>query len=470
VAFSRLYAHVCNGVEIDIVFCYDENMIEETLQTIADEVFTSTDDESRAIASRYASKAQFRDGLEKVYALIANRTCQNWVRLHGSDLRITEDEFFGDLPHFLFDLEPSYVSSDEFQFLVGSHRLNGKKRKVPYAVLVDVLKASEIIHVNESYKVGERTKSYSLNHRFMARIIGDCLKAQKDGDCLNVYECFMAYYPNRLLESKIKKARQTYEGLSPQDGIRLKLPSGWYKQISIYGWFTFDEELTIDKLLSDMRTFTKQRKGNADDDRVYDWFTGCSAAFRKYLYVGTDHYRELIDCHSGIFWMFSLHGFEQGRIGGKECMKMINHCFSGTFYTDVSGRPKTREVKQMFMKVMNMTTRQQRYMMKNLLFVRIKKCLAVWYPEMTKYLDELRSKKKLRKNENKIGRYNHYQTISIEKKIMDELKKKLEEMGYHHLHRVHDAIYGIQDVPNIESILYNVILDYYNKILYKIAA
>lgn len=51
-------------------------------------------------------------------------------------------------------------------------------------------------------------------------------------------------------------------------------------------------------------------------------------------------YRELIDCHSGFFWMFAIYGYQKEKIEKDECKKMISHCFKGTFYQDISGKKR----------------------------------------------------------------------------------------------------------------------------------
>jgi len=264
---------------------------------------------------------------------------------------------------------------------------------------------------------------------------------------------------------KLKEAVKIYSGLGEVGGLKVILPKDWEKSVTPYGAFTFNEKLTVENLIRGMKLFRKQGKGHYRHNRYFDWFVSCSSAFRVYIYKGEKHYRELVDCHSGIFWMFALHALKGGKIGAEECKRMIDHCFCGRFYTDVSGREKTRAVKTMFMKVLNMRARDVRRMEKenhNELFIRIKEGLARSYPELSEYLEHLRATPSDR-NEIGIGRYNHYSTTKFEHKIMDKLQKKLEKLGYSDLRRVHDALYGLEDVPDIDQILYDISIEYLNQ-------
>ena len=47
---------------------------------------------------------------------------------------------------------------------------------------------------------------------------------------------------------------------------------------------------------------------------------------------------------------------------------------------------------------------------------------------------------------------------------MDELKNRLESRGHTDLRRVHDAMYGLEDVTGIKEILHDVVMDYFNAI------
>ena len=423
-------------------------------------------------ATNFKDKTHFLDSLEKCYCLIANRTCQKWNETNGIDHRMNKEDFLRDFRLLVYSLDNSYIHSDEFKGAFKSYWLKGKKRNVPYGVLLKMLSDGGIIHVNSSYSPGTAygcevckhwTKSYRLDSCFMFEIIESYLNGKGKGEVFNIYDCFQAKYSNKLLEAEIEKAGILYRTMVEQAGISVRLPKDWETQISPFGYFHFNSKLTVKSLLQGMRSFQRHTRAKKNGGRFYDWFTSCPSAFRTCLWKDGKHYRELIDCHSGIFWMFALHGYSQGQIGREECQRIIDHCFKGTFYTDVSGEAKTKALKQVFMKVLNTTRNQERYIakiVKDPLFKKIRLDLSRRYPQWTAYLDYLKNK-----HPRKIGKYNHYGTIKIEEQIMDELKHRLEALGYSDLRRVHDALYGLQDVKNIDAILYQVIMDYFNSIV-----
>lgn len=420
----------------------------------------------------FKNKAHFKMSLEQCYALVANRTCQKWNARNGIDCRMSREFFTANFTSLVFGLEHSYIHSSEFKKMLPSCRVNGKTTAIPYSSLLEMLADAKIIHINSSYSAGVHfgkhlvsntfTKSYCLDSFFMLEVIDAYLGDKLPTEPFNIYSCFNAYYPNKLLIEKIKEAESLYRCLREKDGIKVVLPHGWENQISPFGYFSFDEKLTIDKLISGINAFEKNNQGRYTGGRLYDWFTSCPSAFRKYLYKDGKHYRELVDCHSGIFWMFALYGYKNGRIDKEECLSIIDHCFKGTFYADISHQEKTKAVKQMFMKVMNMSIRQEHYMgetLKNKLFTTIHRGLSESYPQFANYLASLK-----KSYHAKIGKKNHFATIKIEKDIMDILKKKLETLGYTDLRRVHDALYGLEDIPNIETILYDIVIDYFKSI------
>ena len=418
-------------------------------------------------ATHFKGKTHFLDSLERCYCLVANRTCQEWNEVNGIDHRMSKADFLNDFRLLTFSLENSYIHSTEFKRAFKSYWLNGKKRNVPYGVLLKMLLDGGIIHSNQSYSSGLEcghevwqpySKSYSLDSRFMFEVIEAYLDGKSKDEAFNIYECFQAYCPNKLLEAEIEKARILYGTMEEQEGVSVILPHDWDRQISPFGYFYFNTKLTIKSLLQGMRSFQRHTRPKQNGGRIYDWFSSCPSAFRSCLWKDGKHYRELIDCHSGIFWMFALHGYAQGRIGREECQRIIDHCFQGTFYTDVSGQAKTKALKQVFMKVLNTTKNQERYIeriVQDPLFKKIRLDLSRRYPQWMAYLEYLKGK-----HPRKIGKHNHYDTIKIEKQIMDELKRRLEALGYSDLRRVHDALYGLQDVKNIDSILYQVVMDY----------
>lgn len=423
-------------------------------------------------ASHFKDKTHFLDSLERCYCLIANRTCREWNEINGIDYRMSKADFLNDFRLLVFSLENSYIHSAEFKGVFKSYWLNGEKRNVPYGVLLKMLSDGGIIHVNNSYSSGmedghevwvPRPKSYALNWQFMFEVIETYIDSKGKEESFDIYDCFQADCPNKLLKAEIEKARILYGTMEEQEGISVRLPKDWETRISPFGYFHFNPKLTVKSLLQGMRSFQRHTRAKQNGGRFYDWFTSCPSAFRTCLWKDGKHYRELIDCHSGIFWMFALNGYSQGQIGREECQRIIDHCFKGTFYTDVSGRAKTKALKQVFMKVLNTTKNQERYIekiVKDPLFKKIRLDLSRRYPQWTAYLSILKGK-----HPRKIGKYNHYGTIKIEKQIMDELKRRLESFGYSDLRRVHDALYGLQDVKNIDSILYQVVMDYFNSIV-----
>ena len=443
-----------------------------TREWIASAITEIADRNYEKVASHFKGKAHFKSSLERCYALLANKTCQEWNELNGIDPCLTKEDFMANFMSLAFGLKNTYIHSNDLKKAFPSYRFNGKKKVVPYSKLLKMLSDGGIIHVNNSYSSGKESaghdaftpfsKSYGLDFCFMFKVIGAYFDEKPPTEPFNIYKCFCAYFPNRLLDSKVKEAKSLYDNQVEIEGLRVVLPHGWENQLSPFGCFSFDEELSIDKLILGLKSFKTNKPPRCNGGRTYDWFTACPSSFRRYIYKGDRHYRELIDCHSGIFWMFALHGYRNGRIGGDECLRMIDHCFNGTFYTDVSKREKTKAVKRTFMRVLNMSRGQERYMeemRRDALFIHIRRELSRSYPQWSSYLVYLK-----RTKHGEIGRYNHYRTIDIEKIIMDELRRRLESIGLTDLRRVHDALYGLEDVAGIEGILYTVTMDYFHSI------
>ena len=442
-----------------------ERLINDKLDEIADKNYAEN-------AAHFKDKAHFTVSLKWCYALVANRTCQEWNALNGIDHRLTKEDFISNFKSLAFGLDNAHIHSASFKMAVGSFRQNGRKAIIPYSKLLKILSDGGIIHANHKYSSGKDSdghdvsapfsKSYSLDSRFMFEVIERYIDGKAQTEPFDIYKCFCAYYPNKLLDSKIKEAKALYVSQTETEGIKVILPCGWENKISPFGSFTFDEELSIDKLIRGLKAFRTHKMPKYKGDRFYDWFTSCSSAFREYLYKDGKHYRELIDCHSGIFWMFALYGYKNGRIDKEECQRMIEHCFKGSFYSDLSNREKSKDVKRVFMKVLNMSRGQEHYMeatLKDPLFIQIHRGLSKCYPQWTAYLASL--KKRFNK---KIGKHNHFKSISIERDIMDELKNRLESRGHTDLRRVHDAMYGLENVTGIKEILHDVVMDYFNAI------
>ena len=262
-------------------------------------------------AAHFNDKTHFLDSLERCYCLIANRTCQEWNEVNGIDHRMSKVDFLNDFRLLAFSLENSYIHSTEFKGAFKSYWLNGKKRNVPYGLLLKILSDGGIIHSNQSYSSGLECghevwqpypKSYSLDSRFMFEVIEAYLYGKSKDEAFNIYECFQAFYPNRLLEAEIEKARILYRTMEGQEGISVVLPKDWDKKISPFGHFYFNEKLTVESLLQGMRSFQRHTRPKQNGGRFYDWFTSCPSAFRNYLWKDGKHYRELIDCFHYCFF------------------------------------------------------------------------------------------------------------------------------------------------------------------------
>lgn len=154
--------------------------------------------------------------------------------------------------------------------------------------------------------------------------------------------------------------------------------------------------------------------------------------------------------------MFALYGVRMGQVSVSECSIMIDHCFSGTFYSDLSGVPKTKLVKGLFMRVMNMTEKNLNYFcLKNpsgSMCRKIKSNLERQYPEWFAFLMRM-------KEVDDFSKFLHKELTIIEKEVMDGVKEELEKRGFsiEHLKRVHDALYGLEDIDDIEKILKMVV-------------
>ena len=414
--------------------------------------------------SSFRDEIHFRDSIERCYALIASHTCREWNALFGK--MMTADKLRHGHWFDVMCIPFSPIHSNDFEGLFKSYRMNGKKHKVRYSLLLSVLETGGLIEVNDSYSNGivdglHYPKSYRLSVDFMLEIVGHYLKDMKQGDVFNVFNCFNAYYPNRLLEQKLMRAKKLYDELAAHEGVSVVLPDNWHKTLSLFGWFGFDSELDIDTLLRGLLFFQKHETYGYTGGRFYDWFSSCPFSFRKYLLKDGKHYRELVDCHSGFFWMFAIYGFGEGWIDEDECLRMIDHCFSGKFYEDISGTAKTRAVKTEFMKVLNMTVRQVGFMVEDELFNRIKDGLSKSYPQWMSFLEAIRANPKMRRYQ-KIGKFNHFAVIEIERDIMDELKVRLQQIGFSDLKRVHDALWGIDEAneSEITKMLYEVAIEY----------
>lgn len=414
----------------------------------------------------FQNAEQFHTALESCYSLIAFRTCREWCNRFNATLNFSASDFTHNRWYYADLLPFTPIHSDLFDNLFSSFRCDGRKRKVPYSFALNALEDEGIIEVNKSYSTGCFSKSYRLRCDFMLSVITDYLQRKNmTDDNPNIYDCFCAYCPSRILKQRLKEAETLYHDLQPHEGLSVRLPRGWRKQLSAFGFLTFDTDgLDIFNLIDGLRFFDKHQDYGFTAGRHYDWFVSCSSAFRKYIYLDGKPYHELIDCHSGFFWMFAIYGYQQGRISIDECERMIEHCLGGHFYADIAEQPKSVEVKLTFQKVLNTTVRQMKFIEENChdkLFIRIRKNLAIAYPLWSSFLEDLRAKPSLRRRK-KIGQFNHYALTKIERKIMESLQAKLEDMGLRGVRRVHDALWGVDDIKEgaVNAILKKTIADY----------
>ena len=423
---------------------------------------------------------QYRISLEKCYLLISNFTCQKWVKSFSAHHPMN----IADIPDFTMKVSPANIPSALFKRHLGYSNSESRKSRIAYTVILKILEESNIIHVNNRYSTGTDTvkaftKSYRLSRNFMCDLLKTYIETNPSR--FSIYDCFHGWCPNLLMEQQIKTAKELYATIEPHDGINVALPPKWEDCIAPFGWFRFNPDLTVERLIKGLRAFTNHRQGEYTGSRMYDWFTLCPKSFRQYLFKGGRHYREVVDCPSGIVWMFSMFGYQSGRISHDECLKMIRHCFYGDFYKDVAEvKDKTtrRIVKTTFMQVLNADKRAENFH-KNILetpyFLTIERNLKSSYPEWYAYLKYLQSQKRERMSfldtQNvedptcaTLGRFNHYATTQIERNIIERLIVKLERQGLTDLHRVHDAVWGLENVVNANEILFETVMEYFDSI------
>lgn len=440
----------------------NEKIVERRLIEVCDKHFKTQ------VGRRFKDKPQFLDALYQCYALIANRCCAYWNDCNGKDWRrkLGDSRSIYYIAAEQLPFEP--IHSRELDSLCMSYRLKGRKRKVPYSRVLAILELEDVIEIDRSYLKGHYSMSYRLKPKFMVDVLCQRLEGVSRHDELCIYKCFDAVYPKRLLEKRLNEARKIYADLQTFDGVRLVLPDGWDKKgLSVFGEFAFDGKLDIENLIRGMKLFREHKVSGYSYGRFYDWFTLCPSAVRRYLTDGNRSYREIVDCPSGFFWMFALYGFRMGRVGVDECQRMIDQCFSGSFYTAISGLPKTGAVKVEFMKVLNMRASQIEYMreIQNELFFVIKDRLAFCYPELSAFLELIRANPKWRQNKS-IGRFLHAEITKIEREIMEGMERELERRGMTKLRRVHDAIWGLDSLEkgDAQEILKKVVIKYFNSL------
>ena len=422
--------------------------------------------------ARFKDWTHCREAAEGCYVLIALKEAEQWKSCHeGCEVVCAEVKQM--MPHLVIERKGVQIRSDLFRALFPEYRLNGKKQKLPYSLLLEALAMCKIIYATKGYVVDKIPREYAIHNDTMKELMADYLANRKDEDVFDARRCFQAYYPKRLLAHQLKVAQREYAKGLVYEGISVKLPECWDSSLSEFGLFDFDERLSIDHLIYGMSVFERHVKSRRKYGRVYDWFTNCPSAFRRYLTRDGMFYRELVDCPAGIFWMFAIHGYEKGRIDYAECRKMIDGCFRTSFYEEVSGKAKSKALKRKFMMALNMSAwsvRNYTQALEDDMFMLVRGKLADDYPLWSAFLEQLRQDRKFRKYQ-KIGKYNHIETTKVEMILMNELMRRLSNEGVSGLRRVHDAIYGL--IPgdltskmkaHYREVLYDVVIDHLNSI------
>lgn len=384
---------------------------------------------------RFPSFELFENSLIDCYRLIAWRVAMKWEDFFG-DPAVTRERIGA-----LRFLENCPIHSSEFSALI-PHR---RQFRPPYTACLESLANDQIIHICPHYSNNPSkpfSKKYGLANSFIKSTIAS---RPQDTIPADIYDALDGHCPKVLLRKKIRDSAKIYNALKETDGIKVVLPQLWDTQCNDRGYFAFNPELSIDNLLLGLKSFKKQTIRGYRKSRYYDWFVSCPSAFRTLLHVGDRPYRELVDCPSGMFWMMSIYGYQKGQISKEECRKIIRHCFSGTFYSDLSGEKKTRFIKTQFMLIPNSTKRGFAHLNGNALCKRICCSLAKEYPMLWDMFS------KIREDSPNPGEVIYAAYSPIEKHSMEELDYTLTQNGLTHLRRVHDAIYGIDEIPEPEA-------------------
>jgi len=429
----------------------------------------------------FADKEEYRHCLEECYALIARRECKVLQKEDSERFWMSVEEFDAQGWQGGFKCLQNrfcHISWEAFDELFATRHKGKKSWKIPYSRLLDALVEEKVIVRCGHYKRGKFPKSYLLHRDFVYDVVGYYVLTRNRDEDADVFKCFCARPSRRVLQIKMKKIREEYASLGEKHGRTVRLPDGWDDEGGIDEWgrFTFDSDgMTVDELARGLRGFKNQKRGHFKGGRWYDWFVRCPSSFRKYVYNGSRHYRELFDCHSGFMWMFSLYGVRMGQVSSEECRRMIDHCFSGTFYGDISEACKTSLVKTSFMRVLNMSELGLRCFCNvkaphvSSVMKTVMKNLKQEYPEWYSFLEELKKNcaKKSEKCEDRdsYGRGVYLALSKIEKEVIDGVKNELANRGHaiRHLMRVHDALYGLEDVEGMEEMVRMVV----DKIIYK---
>jgi len=395
-------------------------------------------------SSQFLSLDHFQDCVHCCYHLIASR--------YGHEIN-SRAAVVPALGGSYSEMKPCNIPSRDFAKVLPRFRTSdGIQHRPPYKACLDTLIAERIIHSCESYsnKPGESfTKAYGVHNDFLKLLVRHYQKTNEAVPSLDVRAAICGNMPKSLLTSRLQEARKLYKALGEINGIRLTLPTGWDSGCDEAGHLLFNPELTLEGLINDMTLFKGQSEFCDADGRHFDWFTSCSSIFRTFLHVDGKPYREIVDFPSGMFWTLAIDGYLKGQIPYPEASALVHHCFDRTFYSDISGQPKSKFIKNVFMRVINTDSRRfESYYHSSGQFRKIADNLSVTFPRFWEYIQTIRTYCM------KPGKLIHRNYTYIEKDIINKLMEILTRLGHTHLFRVHDAIWGLDSIPEAEHYLH----------------
>lgn len=336
------------------------------------------------------------------------------------------------------------ISRARFSDALGRFRsVDGVQHRPPYKACLDALDAEQIIHICNSYSTAAGnsfTKQYSLHNEFLLGLLTHYQGINTTGT-FDIYSAICCRCPKTLLKAKLNSARKLYSTLAEINGIRLVLPRGWDEADEI-GRMTFNPNLTLDTLLMNMKLFKGQKDFGDRGGRHYDWFTKCSKVFRGCLCVNGKPFREIVDLPSGLFLTLAIDGYLKGQIPYSEASSLIKHCFNKTFYSDIAREPKSDYIKTVFMRVVNNDARAFKLHYKGEeKFRKIASGISMTYPHFWDYIQMIRI------SCDEIGKYLYSTYTFVERDLINKLMEALMMQGHSNLYRVHDAIWGVEAIP-----------------------
>ena len=405
--------------------------------------------------TQFSSLEQFKSALNDCYGFVAWHAANEFEKMFG-----TSSIGLDDPRRKVLSIAPIRINSKDFGKILANFKdTNGKWHRQPYGLCLDALEDDHILYISDSYSnaVGQSfPKSYGIENSFFINALEDSSARRDSQRPSRILRAIRGHYPLRLLKGKIREAKLLYASLKPFEEITCILPEGWENQCNDTASFNFNPKLSIDNLLSGLNLFHNHKPPTVQYGRSYDWFALAPSQFRQYLFVDGNHYREIVDCPSGIFWMLGIAGFREHKVPKEEALRLIDQCFTGHFYTNISGvAQKTPALKKSFMKAINTNSNALHYASTDPQIKRISQNLGIQYPNLWAWIGDKRNTLPV-----KVGLENHILSTEIEKQVMTTLTTHFEEMGYQHLRRVHDALWGVQDIPNASDSLHQIAIDY----------